>query len=196
MADSAAYDRLIDALRAAGKTVRHDSDTKAMAQCPAHPDRNPSLRLTAVPGKVLVYCHAGCDTETHVLPALSLTWADLFDTRGGIKIDTGIRAESQRKRRHSRSDQLRSPDSLPFSGSGLPIPLNGSLWISAMRRTIWRAVLRSEASQNRKSSQASGSKWMLLTPRRQRRQRRHTRLPRGICCGVAGRTKAEPLNAN
>ena len=40
------------------------------------------------PGKVLVYCHAGCDTETHVLPALSLTWADLFDTRGGIKIDT------------------------------------------------------------------------------------------------------------
>ena len=63
MDDSAAYDRLIDALRAAGKTVRHDSDTKAMAQCPAHPDRNPSLRLTAVPGKVLVYCHAGCDTE-------------------------------------------------------------------------------------------------------------------------------------
>jgi hypothetical protein len=88
MDDSAAYDRLIDALRAAGKTVRHTSDTKAMAQCPAHPDRNPSLRLTAVPGKVLVYCHAGCNTETHVLPALSLTWADLFYTRGGIKIDT------------------------------------------------------------------------------------------------------------
>ena len=59
MDDSAAYDRLIDALRAAGKTVRHTSDTKAMAQCPAHPDRNPSLRLAA--GQAKCWCRATPD---------------------------------------------------------------------------------------------------------------------------------------
>ncbi|MFA1704694.1 AAA family ATPase, partial [Mycobacterium intracellulare] len=77
-----AYARLGDALRDNGYTV-NDTGTHAEAQCPAHDDRKPSLALTEAPGKVLVYCHAGCDTND-VLAALNLTQADLFDTPGGI----------------------------------------------------------------------------------------------------------------
>jgi putative DNA primase/helicase len=41
-----------------------------MARCPAHDDRDPSLAIAdAVNGKVLVYCHAGCD-QRDVIAAL------------------------------------------------------------------------------------------------------------------------------
>src|SRR5690242_9672216 len=41
-----------------------------MACCPAHDDRDPSLAITdAVNGKVLVYCHAGCE-QREVIAAL------------------------------------------------------------------------------------------------------------------------------
>lgn len=43
-----------------------------MALCPAHPDNNPSLHVTAADnGKILLYCHAGCTTES-VMQALDL----------------------------------------------------------------------------------------------------------------------------
>ena len=37
-----------------------------VARCPAHDDRNPSLSLREVDGKVLVHCHAGCDQRAVV----------------------------------------------------------------------------------------------------------------------------------
>ena len=40
-----------------------------MARCPAHDDREPSLSLRDVDGKVLVHCHAGCDQRS-VIEAL------------------------------------------------------------------------------------------------------------------------------
>src|SRR3984893_10382014 len=41
-----------------------------VARCPAHNDRKPSLSISdANDGKVLVYCHAGCDQE-QVITAL------------------------------------------------------------------------------------------------------------------------------
>jgi putative DNA primase/helicase len=40
-----------------------------MARCPAHDDRNPSLSLREVHGKVLLHCHAGC-TQSDVIDAL------------------------------------------------------------------------------------------------------------------------------
>jgi len=41
-----------------------------MARCPAHHDRYPSLSIReAEDGKILIYCHAGCDQE-HVIAAL------------------------------------------------------------------------------------------------------------------------------
>lgn len=48
------------------------------ACCPAHDDRNPSLSIReAEDGRVLVYCHAGCETQD-VLAAIYLEWSDLF----------------------------------------------------------------------------------------------------------------------
>lgn len=35
-------------------------------RCPAHDDREPSLSIREVDGKVLVHCHAGCDQQTVV----------------------------------------------------------------------------------------------------------------------------------
>ena len=51
-----------------------------MAQCPAHEDRKPSLSAaTGDDGRVLLKCHAGCQTED-VLLAMHLTYADLHST--------------------------------------------------------------------------------------------------------------------
>ena len=47
------------------------------AQCPAHPDSNPSLSVHESEGRVLLHCHAGCPTET-VVASLGLQMADLF----------------------------------------------------------------------------------------------------------------------
>lgn len=40
-----------------------------VARCPAHDDKNPSLSLRDVDGKLLVYCHAGC-SQRNVIEAL------------------------------------------------------------------------------------------------------------------------------
>jgi hypothetical protein len=40
-----------------------------MARCPAHEDRNPSLSIREVEGKVLLHCHAGC-SQQDVIDAL------------------------------------------------------------------------------------------------------------------------------
>src|SRR5262249_38276734 len=51
---------------------------EGMHQCPAHPDRGPSLSVTrAADGRWLLHCHAGCETAA-VLRAAGLEWADLF----------------------------------------------------------------------------------------------------------------------
>jgi DNA primase len=81
--DSTAYDRLIDALREYGGTVTTNGNGVATAQCPAHDDHNPSLKVTEGAGNVLVHCFAGCDTKD-VLAELNMTQADLFDAKGGV----------------------------------------------------------------------------------------------------------------
>jgi 5S rRNA maturation endonuclease (ribonuclease M5) len=69
-------DTITNALHAAGKTVKR-SGTRIMAQCPAHPDRTPSLAITHGTNQpVILKCHAGCQT-TDILTALNLTWADI-----------------------------------------------------------------------------------------------------------------------
>jgi hypothetical protein len=56
------------------------------ARCPAHDDADPSLSIsTGDDGRTLLYCQAGCSTES-VVAALDLTMADLFppkDARNG-----------------------------------------------------------------------------------------------------------------
>jgi hypothetical protein len=73
-----AYDRVLAKLAGSGAKVQTKGEGSAKAQCPAHDDRDPSLEVTRKSDKVLVNCHAGCDTG-EVLAALDLTPADLFD---------------------------------------------------------------------------------------------------------------------
>jgi putative DNA primase/helicase len=78
---STAYERLADALRAAGC----DLSDKGRARCPAHNGNSiTSLSVKAIEGSVLLYCHAGCDND-EVLAALNLERRDLFDDpRGAV----------------------------------------------------------------------------------------------------------------
>lgn len=78
MTPSTAYDRVTDALGAAGSAVRTVGERQAQAQCPAHDDRAPSLSITNGEARVLLKCHAGCDIEA-IVDAIGLTMADLFD---------------------------------------------------------------------------------------------------------------------
>lgn len=78
MSDTA-LDRIVDALRGQGREVKAD-DGKALAQCPAHDDGNPSLSISRRrDGKgIVIKCHAGCETSA-VVAAIGWTMADLFD---------------------------------------------------------------------------------------------------------------------
>lgn len=74
---TSAYDRIIDRLTMSGAVLRSISDGM-MVQCPAHPDRNPSLHVTTGDRGAVMVCHAGCSTPD-ILTALGMSGADLFD---------------------------------------------------------------------------------------------------------------------
>ena len=61
-----AFDRLIDALRDHGSTVKETGQDKATAQCPAHDDSRASLSVGPRRDDkgTVVYCHAGCKPMT------------------------------------------------------------------------------------------------------------------------------------
>lgn len=80
-AAATAFDRLIADLQNNGQTVI-DAGTTAKAQCPAHDDINPSLSITAIEGRVLICCHAGCTCDA-IVTSLGRTMADLFDNSRG-----------------------------------------------------------------------------------------------------------------
>jgi DNA primase len=66
------------------KVRREGNDWKAL--CPAHADKNPSLSIRQVDGKILIHCHAGCSTQA-ILTALGIEARDLFeDGNGGRQI--------------------------------------------------------------------------------------------------------------
>lgn len=48
-----------------------------MACCPAHADKNPSLSISERYGKVLLHCHAGCQTQD-IVAAMGLAMRDLM----------------------------------------------------------------------------------------------------------------------
>lgn len=61
------------------ESVSSAGDNQWMARCPAHGDDKPSLAVSiGDKGQTFLYCHAGCNTNSEVLPALGLKWADLF----------------------------------------------------------------------------------------------------------------------
>lgn len=54
-------------------------NTQLSARCPAHEDHRASLSAsTGANGNLLIYCHAGCDTQS-ICAALGLKLADLFN---------------------------------------------------------------------------------------------------------------------
>lgn len=78
-----ALERVTSALESRGLSIKNTSRDTAMAQCPCHEDRTPSLSLRQSRGRALVYCHAGCQTPD-VLYALGLHTSDLFDNPRGV----------------------------------------------------------------------------------------------------------------
>jgi hypothetical protein len=65
------------------------------ARCPAHEDSSPSLSVSeGADGRVLFYCHAGCDVEA-IVAALDLGVSDLFPDGH----DRGARRPLRRLRR-------------------------------------------------------------------------------------------------
>lgn len=67
-----------DALRQRVERVTRRAD-QIVAQCPAHPDKNPSLTVSRGDRQMIVlHCFAGC-TPDAVLGSLSLRWSDLSD---------------------------------------------------------------------------------------------------------------------
>lgn len=57
--------------------VRRRGDT-AIARCPAHKDRSPSLSLRLAGDKILLCCHAGCATSD-ICEAVGIKLYDLFE---------------------------------------------------------------------------------------------------------------------
>ena len=71
----------IDIVLSRLRRVRSARRRSFMAECPAHPDRVPSLSITeGRDGRVLLNCFAGCDTSA-VLAAIGLSFSDLFVRR-------------------------------------------------------------------------------------------------------------------
>lgn len=69
---------VIDTLHADGKRTEHRGGGHHMAQCPAHPDRTPSLSISrGNEGQALLHCFAGCSTGD-VLAAIGLPAQALF----------------------------------------------------------------------------------------------------------------------
>ncbi len=65
-----------DKLLAGIEGVKPDGKGGHLARCPAHDDKNPSLSIKQTPEKILLHCHAGCETS-EILKALGLDWKDL-----------------------------------------------------------------------------------------------------------------------
>lgn len=84
--------------------VKKTTASSWMSQCPAHPDRDPSLSIReGRDGKVLLHCFAGCETDS-VLAAIGMDLRDLFPSGEGTiyaeRIDLTRRQWAIRKALH------------------------------------------------------------------------------------------------
>ena len=61
--------------------VKQTGTNKWQGCCPAHDDRNPSLALKEVDGRILLHCFSGCPTES-IVSALGLKMSDLMPDNG------------------------------------------------------------------------------------------------------------------
>ena len=85
----AAYERLTEAIRANGFTVKELGRDRARAQCPAHRGEDLNLSIARGDQGVLTKCHsASCEPE-EIARAVGLTLNDLFDKDGRATYDYG-----------------------------------------------------------------------------------------------------------
>lgn len=75
---SEAFERFRDTLDTHGSKVTTKGQGFLMAQCPAHPDNNPSLEVKDKGDRIGVHCYAGCQTDD-VVAELGMELRDLFD---------------------------------------------------------------------------------------------------------------------
>lgn len=108
--------------------------TAWMAKCPAHDDRDPSLSIRDVGGKVLVHCHAGCSQGSVVtsLKELGLWEAEASGASSRIVAEYDYRDEHgellyQVVRLEPKSFRQRRPD-----GKG------GWIWKKHPRQVLYR----------------------------------------------------------
>ncbi|MEJ7815967.1 MAG: hypothetical protein WKF53_12410 [Rubrobacter sp.] len=86
-------DRPIDLVLERLKGVQAQTNGQYKAMCPAHEDRTPSLGIKeGDDGRVLLKCHAGCETEV-VVRALGLETKDLFPPKSSTS--KGARGNSR-----------------------------------------------------------------------------------------------------
>ena len=76
-----------------------------MACCPAHDDHTPSLSIRDASGKVLVYCHAGCQ-QGKVIEALRKR--GLWNGASSFVCHRASRRWNPKKRNHNRQDERRT----------------------------------------------------------------------------------------
>ena len=78
-------DRILDAVQRATDFHPRKSQSGWRAQCPAHDDNQPSLSVSeGREGKVLIRCHAGCETPS-IVAAIGMTMRDLMPaSRWGV----------------------------------------------------------------------------------------------------------------
>ena len=67
----------IEELLARFEKVKSNGMNSYICSCPAHRDKEPSLSIKEVDDRILLHCHAGCDTH-NVLSSVGLELKDLF----------------------------------------------------------------------------------------------------------------------
>lgn len=74
-----AFDRVLDALHAAGRPTKLDGPNRARSSCPAHDGDNPTaLSILDTADRVNLHCFtAGCESDA-ILEALGLSWQDRY----------------------------------------------------------------------------------------------------------------------
>lgn len=80
------------------------------ASCPAHEDLQPSLSISEADNKILLHCHAGCETKD-ILKEIGLEMQDLFEQFTTYDyLDENGKLLYQARRRPNKSFYQRRPD--------------------------------------------------------------------------------------
>ncbi len=116
------YADILGTLERSGARIRRTSPTTAMAQCPAHADREPSLSIRVGEKAVLLHCHAGCE-PADILDVLALRYSDLWPDDGVIRPATRATWKAYQAAVNQLNDRdHQRPPSSPTTPATAPAP--------------------------------------------------------------------------